>query len=91
MWETIEETAQSLTERMRCGGGYLVRSVWRHVARIGGEPLDGSALVWVAGDVAAPAVIQAEQVTEPVVEAASDVVPREPEPVADGDVHEVTS
>ena len=46
-WELIERTVNeddwSVTERMPLAGGYLVRTVWRH--RLGGERVDGSALV----------------------------------------------
>lgn len=47
IWELIERTVNdddwSVTERMKIGESYLVRAVWRH--RLGGERVDGSALV----------------------------------------------
>jgi hypothetical protein len=56
-WELVERVENehfwSVTERLPLGAGYLVRSVWR--ARVGGERLDGSALVMTgAFDLPAP-------------------------------------
>lgn len=46
-WQLIEKTENeddwTVTERMPLGDGFLVRAVWRH--RLGGERLDGSAVV----------------------------------------------
>jgi hypothetical protein len=55
-WELVEKTVNdddwTVTERLRIGAGYLVRTVWRH--RIGGERIDGSAVTLVP-DFALPA------------------------------------
>jgi hypothetical protein len=56
-WELVETTQNddewSVTDRLKIGDGYLVRTVWRH--RVGGERLDGAvAVVTGAFDLPAP-------------------------------------
>lgn len=55
-WTVIEATRHdddwTVTEALPLGDGHLVRTVWRH--RLGGERLDGSAVVFVAGGVTLP-------------------------------------
>ncbi len=56
-WDVVHRAEAGMTERMVIPGGSLLRSTWKHHASVvGGEPLAGSAMVFIPG--AAPDLVE---------------------------------